>query len=149
MQCACSVLYYHLWNVWLYSLSMLSHKRQYFRKKNSLNIKYVFIFLYNIFSGNFMALRRIQRVAILTVHRYPRKVPFILSDFNTTWIFWTDFWQISNVKFHKNPFIGTQIFPFVWTNRQAWSNFANAPKMGRCQNTKILNCRRHSCSSQN
>jgi len=40
-----------------------------------------FIFLYKTFSGNFIVLRRIQRDAIFTVHRYPRKVPVFIVGF--------------------------------------------------------------------
>jgi hypothetical protein len=55
-------------------------KRQELRK-NSLNKKYVFIFLYKFFPGNFIVVRRIQRDAAFNVLRYPRQVPVFIVGF--------------------------------------------------------------------
>ena len=37
------------------------------------------------------------------------KCSFLLSGFNETWIFLTDFRENPNVKFHENP-VGTELF---------------------------------------
>ena len=31
------------------------------------------------------------------------KYPLFLSDFNETWLLYTDFWKYSNIKFNENP----------------------------------------------
>ena len=47
------------------------------------------------------------------------------------------FKKSSNIKFHKNVFIGSQVVPYEWTDRQmdlvvVVCNFANVPKSQQC-----------------
>jgi hypothetical protein len=61
-----------------------------FRKK-LLDVKFVFWFCLQLLFGTFFILRRIQRDVVVKVKKSSRKVPIILTDFNETWIFFTDF----------------------------------------------------------
>jgi len=75
----CTVLYCHMWPVWLYF-------PQYpittiFRKKKLLNVKCVFCFSLQLLSETFLILRRIQQDNITTVCRSSCKVPIICVRF--------------------------------------------------------------------
>jgi hypothetical protein len=59
-------------------LSTLSHKRQYFRKKSLLYIKYVFWFFLKLLSEISFILRRTHRDTTINVHRSSCKVPVTL-----------------------------------------------------------------------
>jgi hypothetical protein len=76
--------------------STLFHKELDFRKKKNklLGIKFMFRFSLQLLSETFLVLRRMQRDIIINIHRSLRKVPSLLSDFNQTWIFSTDFRKI-------------------------------------------------------
>jgi len=69
--------------------SALSLTRQDFREKKLLNTKCVFWFSLKLLSETFPILRRNDRDICVYV-----KYPLFLSDFNETWIFWTDFRKI-------------------------------------------------------
>jgi hypothetical protein len=78
VQCACAVLYSHLWLVCLPHFSTLSHKRHYCRKR-LLNVKCVFWFSLQGLSETFLIPRRIQRdnkcTKVLTQStRYPCQI---------------------------------------------------------------------------
>jgi len=45
------------------------------------------------------------------------KYLLFLSDFNETWIFLTDSWKFSNIKFHENPSSGSQFVSYGQTHR--------------------------------
>jgi hypothetical protein len=70
--------------------STLSHKPQDFRKKDSLNIKCVFLFSLQHLSLTFIILRRIQQYFITSIIGLHVKYPLFLSDFNKTLIFSAD-----------------------------------------------------------
>jgi hypothetical protein len=111
MQSACAVLYCHLWSVWLYRIFPYYLINGTIFGKKSLNIKCVFWFSVQLLSETFLFLRRIQRDITINVHRSSCKVPLLLSDFNETWIFWTDFSenaQLSN--FMKIRPVGGELF---------------------------------------
>ena len=83
MQSACTVLYCHLWPVWL--CHIFPHylvNVSFIRGKKLLNIWFSLQHL----SGTFLILQRIQWNTAITVHRSS-----VLSDFNETWIVSTDF----------------------------------------------------------
>jgi hypothetical protein len=57
---------------------------------------------------------RIQRDIIINIHRSSytvRRYALFFSDFNEAWIFSTDFWKPSNIKFHENPSSGSRVVP--------------------------------------
>jgi len=80
------------------------------------------------------------------------KFPFFLSYSTGTWIFWTDFQKLSNVKFNEGPFSRSRAVPCGVTDRPtdrhvtnlivAFRNFANAPKIApdRIQTPQLWRC---------
>jgi hypothetical protein len=90
LQSVCAVLYSHLWPLWLavQYFSTLSHKKHSFRKKKILNVRCVFWFSAQGLSEIFLILRKTERHIIINIHRFSYTV--FLTDFNQTWIFWTD-----------------------------------------------------------
>jgi hypothetical protein len=52
------------------------------------------VFPLQLLSVTFLILRRIQRDIVINVHRSACEVPLLLSDFNETWVFSTDFRNI-------------------------------------------------------
>jgi hypothetical protein len=134
MQSACAVLYNYLWPVWLYHIFPHYLINGTIFGKLLLNIKCVFWFSVQLLSETFLILRRIQRDIIINVHRSLCKLPLLLSDFNETWIFSTDFRKkkSSNIKFYENPSIVSRVVPCGRTDMTklivAFRNFANAPK---------------------
>ena len=87
----------------------------------------------------FLVPRRIQKDIVLMWKRLHVKYPLLVSDFNKTWIFSTDFLKkkAQTSKFHQNPSSGSRV-RCGWTNGQtkertgmtklivAFHNFANA-----------------------
>jgi hypothetical protein len=71
--------------------STLSHKVHDFEEK-VLNVKCVVWFPLQRLSKTFLILRRTER----------NKYPFLLSDFNKTWLFSRDFRKILRIKFMKS-----------------------------------------------
>jgi precorrin-6x reductase len=66
-------------------ISILFHKRHDFRKKNFLNITFVFTSIFSkTLSETFFILRRAERVVIKNFYWPSCKVPIILSDCNET-----------------------------------------------------------------
>jgi hypothetical protein len=105
--------------------STLSYKRQDFREKKLLNVKCVFWFPVQLLSETFLILSRIQRDIIINVHMSLCKVPLLLSDFNETWIFSTDFRKIlkkSNLM-KIRPVRGELLHADEQTYRQTWWNW--------------------------
>jgi len=53
------------------------------------------------------------------------KCPLFWSDWNETWIFWTDFRKYSNIKLHENPSKGSRVLSWGRTDRhEANSHFS-------------------------
>ena len=119
MQSACSVLYCHLWPVWLYRICLHYLVNGTVFGKRLLGIKCVFWFSLDLLSEKFLILRR------------------ILLYFNETWLFWQIFEKSSDIQFHENPSGGAELFH---ADRRvegrtdmtklivAFHNCANAPK---------------------
>jgi hypothetical protein len=101
-------------------------------KKTLLNIKCVFWFSLRILSATFLILRTFERDIVINVQRSP----LLLTDFNQTGIYSTDFRKISDIQFHENSSCGSRVVPCGWTERQtgktkltvSLSNFSKAPK---------------------
>jgi hypothetical protein len=140
MQCGFAILL-SMGSLALQHFSILSHKRDYFQKKNLLNTKCVFWFSLRLLSETFVILRRNERDIIINIYWSSLMYPLFLSDFNETWVFWTDFRKkYSNTKFHENLSSGSRVVPCgrteKWTGWQtgmtklivAFRNFANARK---------------------
>jgi len=129
MQCACAIVSSVACPALQY-FSTFSHKRHDFREKKVLNTKCVFWFRQQLLSETFLIIRRNGRDMIIGLHV---KYPLLLSDFNETWIFSTDFRQIlPNIKFHENPSSWSLAFQAggrtdITKLIVAFRNFANAP----------------------
>ena len=116
--------------------STLSHKRHDFRK-NLLNTKYVFDFLYEFCLKKILIPRGIRRDIIRNVHRSSCQVPVILVGFKKKIELSLQVLEKSpNIKFHKNPSSRSRVVPCGRAGRLidmtklivAFRNFANAPK---------------------
>ena len=95
----------------------LLHKRRYFRKKNLLVIKCVFIFsttpVWNI-SHSKKNSARYKRARLHVPHR------LCLSDIKETWIFSTNFRKILLIKFRDNSWSGSRVVSRWRTDRQTY-----------------------------
>jgi hypothetical protein len=134
MQCACAVLYCHLWSVLLYRIFPHYLINGTIFGKKLLNIKCVFWFSLQLLSETFLILGRIQRDIIINVHRPSCKVPLLLSDFNETWIFSRDFrnilkYQISwkSVQWEPSCSMRTGRWTDMTKLTFAFRNYENAP----------------------
>ena len=114
---------------------MEKHKRHDFRKK-ILNIKYVFRISLQFCLKNPILIRT-ERGEIKNVHIQHVQYSLFLSDFNKTWIFWTDFrkilkCQVSWKSDHWEPSCSMRTDGQIIV---AFRNFAKAPK-----NSNIFQC---------
>ena len=104
--------------------STLSHKRHDFRKESYLQWNVSFDLLYNVYQKNFSFKEEFSEILSYMWKRLYVKYPFIFSDFNETWIFSTNFRKNVNIKFHQNPFSGSQAVSCGqtdgWTDRLTW-----------------------------
>jgi hypothetical protein len=131
MQCACAILYCHLWPVRLYHsflhciingmiFEVIEHK------------KCVLIFSTTFLSGTFLILKGNKRDMILNVYCIPVNYPLYLSDLMKLEFFRQIFEKYSNIKFHENPSGGSRVVPsgrtYITMLRVAFRNFANVPK---------------------
>jgi hypothetical protein len=108
-------------------------------EKKLLNIKCLFWFCLQILFQKIFILIRAERNMIKIYIVLRVKYPLFLSDFNETWIFWTDFREILKFQIFKNTCSGSRVVPCGQTERQtdgrtemtklivAFRNFANAP----------------------
>jgi len=120
----------------LQNFSTLSHIPYDFRKTNTEHKMCVLIFSTNL-SESFMILRRTKPRMVKYVYWSSCKVSLIVSDFNKTWIFATDFRKKNwNIKFHENATSGKRDVPYEETDgrrdrhyepNSGFRNFANAP----------------------
>ena len=124
IQSACAVLYCHLSPVWLYEDFPHYLINGTIFGKELLRIKRVSWFSLQLSPETFFILRIIQRNITINLYiGFHVKCPLFLSDFNETWISWTDFRRNSNVKFHENPSSGSHVVQTRKdgrTNRQTW-----------------------------
>ena len=119
--------YFHPWPATSAIFLHIISKRHDFRKKEFLNTKSMFWF--SPYQPSEMWYK-------MCTHRSSCNVPAIISDFNKTWIFSTDFRKNSNIKFHGTPAIGGRDVPCWRTDGQiektkiiaAFCSFANASK---------------------
>jgi hypothetical protein len=123
MQCACVVLYCHLWPGWFYHIFPQYLINGTIFGKKLLNIKCVFWFYLQLLSETFLILRRIQLDIIVNVHRSSCKVPLLLSDFNETWnVSRQILEEYSDIKFYKNSSSGSRVVPCGRTDRHDEAN---------------------------
>jgi hypothetical protein len=99
MQGACVVLCRHLRPVRLYHIVPRYLINGTIFRRKLLRIKYVFWVSLQLLSETFLILGRIERDTIINVPRSSCGVPVILVSFNETWIFSTDFPNISLPKY--------------------------------------------------
>jgi hypothetical protein len=69
------------------------------------------------FVWNFFILRRIEQGVIKNLYWFSCTVPSFMSDFKQAWILLADFQKILNIKFHENPYSGSQVFPSGRTDK--------------------------------
>jgi len=130
MQSKCAMLHCRLWPVQPYHIFPHYLINGMTFGKGLLNVKYVFWFSLQLFSGTFLILRRIQQNNMGIYVEYP----LFLSDFNETWIFLT-FSKSTDTNFHENLSYNG-VVPCRCTDRWtgmvklvvAFSIFANVPK---------------------
>ena len=110
--------------------STLSHKWHDFWKKGTGQKMCFFYFLYNTETS--LILRRIQPDVIINVHKSSCKVHVIMSDFNKTLIFLTDFRIILGYKISRKSVQQERTDGQAGMTKQifAFCNFANSPKKG-------------------
>jgi hypothetical protein len=108
--------------------STLSHKWHNFRKEVFFYIKCVLIFSTKFFWN--VSIRKIRRDVCqnICVGLY-----LILSDFNQTWVFSTDFRKTSKYQISWNPSSGSRVVPCEQTDMTklivAFHNLLTAPKI--------------------
>jgi hypothetical protein len=110
MQRESAILHFRLWCEWLYHV-LPHYKRHDFRKKSIDHKNYVLILCISF--RNIFHIRQIQQDSIINMHMFHiyLKYSLILSCFNDTLIFSTDFsthTQISN--FMKIRLVGAELF---------------------------------------
>ena len=127
-----SVLYYHLWPLWLYHIFQHCLINGPFSEK-LLNTEYVLRFSLQLLSEKVLILRIIERDVIINYIGPCVKYQLFLSDFNSETCHFSTFCKKpSNIKFLGNPSSGSRIIPCGRTNMTklitAFCNFANAPE---------------------
>ena len=104
--------------VWLDLIFPHYHKSgKTFYWKKAIEHKICDLFSLQLLSEIFLTLIRTERDLLKNVYWSSFiKYLLFLSDFNTTWIFSIDFWQI--LKFHGNLSSGISVVQCGWTDRQ-------------------------------
>jgi hypothetical protein len=88
-QRACTVLYCHLWPVWLYHIFAYYLINGTIFGEKLLNMKRVFWFSLQILSETFSFWEEYRDILSYTYIDLHVKYPLFLSDFNESWIFFT------------------------------------------------------------
>ena len=116
MQFSCTILYCYLWPVQLYSIFPHYLINGTISRENVLNIKYVFWFsLQHVWNISHSMKKWVRYEKCTTCLRV--KYPLFLSDFNETWIFWTDFPKILKCKISwKSILCGSRVVACRWTD---------------------------------
>jgi hypothetical protein len=121
MQCACTVLYSHLWSVRLYRIfSQHLINGTIFEKKKVVKQNVCFGFFLQRLSETFLILRKIQRDIIIDVqvHRASCKVSVIFVRFQWNISFPHRLFQkSSNVNFMKIRPVGAELWSCGWTDK--------------------------------
>ena len=87
----CHAPYCHVWPVRLYNIFPHYLINSATLERRVIEHKMCFAIFCATFVWNFLTGIRIERDIIINVHRSSCKVPVILTNFNDTWIFSTDF----------------------------------------------------------
>ena len=96
-------------------LSTLSHKRHSLRKTVIECKMCVLIFSTAVFCNIYHSNKNWARYNH-NVYRSSCKLPLLLSHFNETWNFSTDFRRIFKYQYHDNRSCGTPVVPWRWTD---------------------------------
>jgi hypothetical protein len=106
MQCACAVLYWHLWPLWLHNIFPL------YLIKGMIFEKKLLWFSVKILSETFVILTGIQQVIIIHVHTSSHDLSVILVRFLMNLdLFQHILEKCSNINFHVNPSSGSCVSP--------------------------------------
>ena len=131
MQCACTVLFSHLWPVWFHHIlpHYLTHGTI-LEKKMFVTQNVCFDFLYNFCRRHFSFKEEFIEILSQMYVGFHVKCLLSLSFFNEIL---TDFSIYSNTKFLENLSSGSPVVPCGEADQTkltvAFCNFANAPKM--------------------
>jgi len=112
--------YCHLWPAPLYKLFHIFSQKARFSKKRNIGHKMCYDFNYSFSTKIFSILKKnvrfmIRKSALVAL----LCALFFNSDLNENLIFLYTFYEkYSNVKFHENPSIGSQVVPRGLTDRQ-------------------------------
>ena len=117
--CNAHAPYCLLWPVLLYSIFPHYLINGTIFEETLMNIKCVFWFSLQLLSETFLILRRTERDMIKMYIAVHVKYRLLLSDFNKTFIFSTEFKKkYGKTKLHKYPSSGSRVFPCGRTDRQ-------------------------------
>jgi hypothetical protein len=105
MQCACAVLYCHLWSARLYNIFPHNRINGTIFGKKVIECEKCGVFFSRNLSETFLILRRNERHINKNVYRSSCTYPLLLSGFDESWMFWTHFRKILKYHFFLNIWV--------------------------------------------
>ena len=102
------------------NFSALSHKRHDYRRKDSEHM--CFDILYNRCLEQMSFYEELSEIWSKMLRVLHVRYPILLSDFNQTWVFYTDFLKILKIEFHENPSRENRVAPCGRTDRHGEAN---------------------------
>jgi hypothetical protein len=110
-----------------------SHYQRHGFRKNKKLLKKVFISSTSVVWNSYDSKKYLARYDKYICMGSHVNYPLFLSDFNETWIFWTNFRKVLKYQISCNPSIGSRVVPYGRTDMTkliiAVRNFSNASKI--------------------